>query len=367
MSKVGRVKHVFLGGNTPKGFFSYYHYVLNQKEAKRIFCIKGGPGVGKSTFMKKIASEMLNKGYGIEYMHCSSDPDSLDGVVISDIGIALLDGTAPHVVDPKNPGAVDEIINLGEYWSEEGFFEHRNEIIEINAQIGKLFSRAYKYLAAAKSIFDDIMVIHSEAMNRSGIELEKEKIIKKEFNDIPIANKTGNVRKLFGSAITPKGLQNYLDSVINNNNKVYIIKGAPGTGTEILLSDIVKESVARGFNVEAYYCPMDPETRIEHIVIPERSLAFTTSNKYHLATANTERIVDLNSYLTPSVLNKYCDDLTYDQQTFDYLLEKAIETIKKAKSQHDVLEKYYIPNMDFDEVQKCYDKIFERIVKYCDL
>ncbi len=95
MSK-GRIRHMFPGGNTPQGFFSYYQYILGQEEATRIFVIKGGPGVGKSTFMKKIGFAMLENGYDVEFMHCSSDNNSLDGVVIPSVGVALLDGTAPH-------------------------------------------------------------------------------------------------------------------------------------------------------------------------------------------------------------------------------------------------------------------------------
>lgn len=95
MSK-GKIRHMFPGGNTSQGFFSYYDYILSQDEATRIICIKGGPGVGKSTFMKKIGEEMQERGYNVEFMHCSSDNNSLDGVVIPAIKVALLDGTAPH-------------------------------------------------------------------------------------------------------------------------------------------------------------------------------------------------------------------------------------------------------------------------------
>lgn len=124
MSK-GRIRHMFPGGNTSQGFFSYYDYILSQEEANRIICIKGGPGVGKSTFMKRVGEEMLELGYDIELMHCSSDNNSLDGVVIPSLKVALLDGTAPHVVDPKNPGAVDEIINLGDFWNNEELKKHK--------------------------------------------------------------------------------------------------------------------------------------------------------------------------------------------------------------------------------------------------
>lgn len=92
----GKIRHLFPGGNTSLGFYSFYDNILFQEEATRIICIKGGPGVGKSTFMRKIGYTMLEKGYDIEFMHCSSDNNSLDGVVIPAIGVALLDGTAPH-------------------------------------------------------------------------------------------------------------------------------------------------------------------------------------------------------------------------------------------------------------------------------
>ena len=94
----GKIRHMFPGGNTPRGFYSFYSYILPQDEAKRIFVIKGGPGVGKSTFMKKTALELVDRGYDVEFMHCSSDNESLDGIVVPKLGIAMIDGTAPHVV-----------------------------------------------------------------------------------------------------------------------------------------------------------------------------------------------------------------------------------------------------------------------------
>ncbi|AEG14142.1 hypothetical protein Desku_0525 [Desulfofundulus kuznetsovii DSM 6115] len=93
----GRLKKVFPGGNTCRGFYSFYDYII-EPDATRIFVIKGGPGVGKSTFMRKIGEEMLERGYDVEFHCCSSDNGSLDGVVIPAIKVALLDGTAPHRV-----------------------------------------------------------------------------------------------------------------------------------------------------------------------------------------------------------------------------------------------------------------------------
>ncbi|MFZ5686833.1 MAG: hypothetical protein ACOY9Y_01370 [Bacillota bacterium] len=91
------VRKVFPGGNTSQGFYSFYHHII-PLDATRIFVLKGGPGVGKSTFMKTIAESLIANGYSVEYHCCSSDNNSLDGVVIPEIAVALIDGTAPHGV-----------------------------------------------------------------------------------------------------------------------------------------------------------------------------------------------------------------------------------------------------------------------------
>ncbi len=363
MSK-GRIKHVFPGGNTSKGFFSYYDYIIGQEEATRIICIKGGPGVGKSSFMKKLGNQMVDLGYDVEFMHCSSDNQSLDGLVIPNINVALLDGTAPHVVDPKNPGAVDEILHLGDYWDEEGIREKREEILLSNKLVGKLFSRAYKYLAASKHIYDDTTNIYKEAMNMASINIEADKIIKNEFENIKVSNQVGKVRRLFASAITPNGLCNFLDSILVTCNNIYIVKGEPGTGTEILLQKVLDCCIEKGIDTEAYYCPMSPKKRIEHIVIPELSLAFTTLNKYHSSSLSANKEINLNQYIDSNIIENHSEALQYNASAFDDLLHKAISTIREAKEEHDFMETFYIPNMKFKEIDICYEKMFNRVLFY---
>ncbi|MDD4262209.1 MAG: hypothetical protein PHS89_08440, partial [Syntrophaceticus schinkii] len=77
----GRVKMVFPGGNTCLGFYSFYNYIIGE-DAQRIWVLKGGPGTGKSTFMKQIGKELLERGIDLEFHWCSSDRDSLDALAI---------------------------------------------------------------------------------------------------------------------------------------------------------------------------------------------------------------------------------------------------------------------------------------------
>ena len=91
----GKVKKVFPGNNTSQGFYPFYDYII-KPDCNRLLILKGGPGVGKSTLMKRIGDTLMEKGFDVELHFCSSDPDSLDGVVIPALDVAVIDGTAPH-------------------------------------------------------------------------------------------------------------------------------------------------------------------------------------------------------------------------------------------------------------------------------
>lgn len=356
----GKVKNVFPGGNTSLGFFSYYNYIIDPDEASRIFVIKGGPGVGKSTFMKKIGNEMLKRGYDIEFMHCSSDNNSLDGVVIPALKYAFIDGTAPHIVDPKFPGAVDEIINFGEYWNEEGIKQHREDVINDSREATRYFNRAYKYLKAAASIYEDSAYINSMALNKGKLDIRIDSIINAIFNDRYTASIPGKERCLFASAMTPNGYCNFLDSILTTKY-VYELRGGLATGEEKILEEVRNSAVKRGLLTESYYCAFRPN-KLEHLVIPELDVSFTTSNPYHSSRVKSCETIDIKSYLDKEILDRYGDELYQNQEEFDNLLSIALLNINKAKTVHDRLETYYVPNINFKGIDECYEKVLKRIL-----
>ena len=72
----------FLGANAPAGFYSLYDQLIDREEAEELFILKGGPGCGKSSLMRRVGQAMDEHGLEVEYIDCSGDPDSLDAVVI---------------------------------------------------------------------------------------------------------------------------------------------------------------------------------------------------------------------------------------------------------------------------------------------
>ena len=91
----------FLGANAPAGFYSLYDQLICPEQARAVYILKGGPGCGKSTLMGRVAAALEEAGEPVEYIHCSGDPHSLDGVVFPKLGAAIVDGTAPHGVATK--------------------------------------------------------------------------------------------------------------------------------------------------------------------------------------------------------------------------------------------------------------------------
>ena len=98
------VTQYFLGGNTVRGFVSFYSGFCRGPE-DFLWVIKGGPGCGKSSFMKTIGRAAEEKGLDVEYVLCSGDPESVDGVYFPALHTGYADGTAPHVLEAVTPGA----------------------------------------------------------------------------------------------------------------------------------------------------------------------------------------------------------------------------------------------------------------------
>ena len=90
----------FLGANSPSGFYSLYSELIQPETARAIYILKGGPGCGKSTLMRRVGRRMEEAGVATEYILCSGDPDSLDALVLPQLQVALVDGTAPHDTAP---------------------------------------------------------------------------------------------------------------------------------------------------------------------------------------------------------------------------------------------------------------------------
>ncbi len=147
-------KAYFAAYNGYSGFYSLFDRIFDPIKHTRVYILKGGPGTGKSTLLKGLIKWANIQGIASEAIYCSSDPSSLDGVILrkKDKSVAILDGTAPHTFDPKYPGAKDEIINLGDGFITKELTSRSDLICSLGKKKAEAYSDAYSYLSIAGEI-----------------------------------------------------------------------------------------------------------------------------------------------------------------------------------------------------------------------
>ena len=174
-------RNLFLGANTADGFIGFYDKIVDMYDLKKLYILKGCPGGGKSTFIRKFAEAFEN--HPREFLICSGDPNSLDGVIIPDLKLGIIDGTAPHTVDPKYPGVVDEIVNLGEFIDFKKVTAGRRTLKELYGKKAENYKKAYMHLAAARRIHRKIESLYKNAIDFEGINLKLSQIIMQTVDD----------------------------------------------------------------------------------------------------------------------------------------------------------------------------------------
>lgn len=134
----------FLGANSNQGFYSCYDTFCADDF---LWVIKGGPGCGKSTFMKLIAAAAEAENLDVQYVLCSADPDSVDGVYIPAWHVGYVDGTAPHVQEVRIPGAGGAYLDLGQFYNFSVLKHLRTAILENQRRYRLIYNDIYAKLA----------------------------------------------------------------------------------------------------------------------------------------------------------------------------------------------------------------------------
>lgn len=359
MMRPGQIKNFYPGGNTALGFYSLFDSSLNSLE--RLIILKGGPGTGKSTLIRKVGMTMVERGYNIEFLHCSSDNNSLDGVIIPEIGVGVVDGTAPHIIDPKYPGAIDEIVNLGEHWDEQYLREHREEIRELTDSVKEHFNYAYEVLARGKEIKEDWEKLVSSTMDLVQLDQVAEQLAGEIFTTKP------GIRHMFASALTPQGIVNLMEELTANCTRRYILQGLPGSGKSTLMQKLAQQAVEKGYYVELYHCAFDPQ-KIDMMIIPYLQTAVLDGYIPHnIKPKRTgDRVIDMMRFADKATLEKRNKVLLEKEGEFHKILEAGILEIRQAKNLHDQLEKYYMEAMNFEVIDQVQEQVLKKIISMAE-
>jgi len=321
-------KYLFAGAGSPIGFIDFFDDILTVKEAKRRIFLKGSSGSGKSTLLKKINTALSAAGHGVEAFQCSNDINSWDGVCIPDIGISVVDATAPHSRDPQLPGGTDKIFDLAKYIDSAKIDDNKEELLKLFAHKKVLTNKAQALFAALGAIYD--------------------------LPDLGLAPAHPLARRGFLSAITPDGLISNADEFFAGCDVVGI--ESPGeAGIGEFLAHKQAAAHAAGLATRAFYNPLAP-SHIQHLLIPAENKAYATISGYLPYTAQVKEKIHLPEIPTIGRIFEKDDEL------FNAILENTIETMLDSRKLHMRIEEIYVDAVNFRNLDALTESVIAEII-----
>ena len=337
----------YLGANSPSGFYSLYDQLQDPGETEELLILKGGAGCGKSTLMSQVAARAEEKGLRVEYIRCSGDPDSLDAIILPERHAAIVDGTAPHIVEPRLPGAVERYVNLGDCYDHEGLKKIRGELEQAMKGYKGCYTRAYRCLRAASEITADRTALIQTPELEEKIAKRAKGILSRECRRS--GRGEGKVCQRFLSAVTHEGVLVEFDTVERQCRRVYELSDTYGLG-HLLLTHILSGAVAAGWDVIACPSPLFPD-RLEHLILPQLSLGFVTTLSGAPYPHRPYRRLRMDAMADRELLQRNKARLSFSKKVSAALLDEAVSSLAQAKAMHDDLERLYNPYVDFGKVR----------------
>ncbi|MBR3077859.1 MAG: hypothetical protein IKH07_08045 [Oscillospiraceae bacterium] len=333
----------FLGANTPQGFRSEYGTLQADRRIQRLLIIKGGSGCGKSTLMKNLGARAEEYGWGVERILCSSDPDSLDGLVIPELGLALVDGTAPHVVEPALCGCGANYLNLGRCYREAELRPLIPAIRAAKAANAACYGPAYGCLRAVYALAQSRRQLLGREQVRA---VTREALTQLSEGALPRSETPGTERRIYLSGITPKGLL----ALAPGQGRVWAILDGCGVGGPLLrqLADRHKQA---GEDLILAMDPLDPDA-VQGVLLPERRLGWLRVHPSFPGPRQAMLRLDLDAALEAALPDELADGMRELAGLEQRLLGQAVGWLRQAKAQHDLIEELYRPAVDFAAVTR---------------
>lgn len=332
---------LFAGLNSIDGYVPLLEYTLSPM--KRIFILKGSPGSGKSTIMKRIAARAEAEGHSLTVVRCSSDPDSFDGIMLTDLGVAVADGTSPHSLDPKKYGIRELTVSLEDTFDYDrlGFFSGR---------LSRLSEKKAMYVRAASSCIAAFGKLED---------------VRREYTDNAfLAGKLytfchgfvkRNCRKGVGRVvITPtdtfcrKGF--VTTGTFCDIDTFYVLRDRYGSA-ETVLQQLYVCARNEGVDMCVIPCPVDSR-EISGIFFPDTGVLIKSDRFVSPENAKTVRAA---RFLDPEVTVLHRQSLTALEKLSGKLTDEAAQAMEHSFSVHAEIEKIYSQCIDFsvtDSIEK---------------
>jgi hypothetical protein len=128
MRNKAKARHYFVEGWTVCGSVSLLPGMTDGW--RRTYVLLGGPGSGKSTLIKTVGLELLDRGFEIDFWRSASDPDATAGLLLHRYGITVLDEPDLCPFPWQAPGVIEKFIDFTAFCDTQKLQAHSKEMRE---------------------------------------------------------------------------------------------------------------------------------------------------------------------------------------------------------------------------------------------
>lgn len=359
-----KIPRFFMGTSTENGFCGFPRDLFDPDPAARAFLIKSGPGTGKSTLLRALATAFRENGETVEEFACSSDPASLDGIGIPSRRVFVFDATAPHTIEPTAWGYKEEIVSFGDALDTAALAAQREDIEAAAAENAAAHARARRILGGATALFVDRLTLATRALNEEKLKKIVVRLMKTELSAATHPVPFCGEQRRFLSAVTPQGLLAYPETPALLCPRLIALDDPFCAAAQAVLQEL--RIAAAQCDLPRIVCPhpLLPD-RIAHLLLPSAGVGFVTRDRTFSAVCPA-RTLHLRRVYDEAVLRANKNRTAFDKKGEQELLSAATDALADAKNAHDLLEIPYKSAMNFKKLETTKTALYQRILAVSD-
>jgi len=334
----------FLSSHTSQGYYSFLEG--NIKNLKHIFILKGGSIQIRSQVIRNIGIKLADRGNDVELLHGVDNPDILEGIIIPDLELALVDGENHYDGEPYISEMKGLLLDLNDFRDEEKLKIYQSKINDLKEQINVNMELVYENLQEAQKVLR-IFSFQGPSINKSQVQDIVEKIVKSLFT-----LKQGTMRHRFAECMTGRGKINYYNNLLENIKYKYFLNGIGYINAGSILNFIARVAVKCGLIVDVYHNYLDPEI-IELLILPEMSLGIG-------AKAFLEGFQEIMIF--ENIQNSKFITESQTDNTFKAYLTEGIQRLAEVQELSEQLGDLYQAVFDFNQIENLEKELLVKIL-----
>ena len=352
------MRDFFLGGASPAGFeTAFWHDHQNAFG----FYLKGGPGTGKSTLLKKLAAAFSAESVSV--YHCASDPHSLDAVVLEDRGIFAADATAPHEASTPLPGITGCMTDLAEGLHADLLLPHKQEIFSLYQENQAAHACAKKGFAGIGAMEDAAAEIGLSALDHPKLLHFARRFAKRLLPADACAPAVMHDRQ--AAAITPLGRC----MLIPDGFDRILLQDPAFAASEHLLQTLADAAANAGVPCEITRSQTRTNRPPVLLLLPSLHLAVITDAADDSGCGNPEpqkpvSVIRMQRFYDPAILRDHRNLLRFCRKTAGTITAQTVKLLMQALRIHDALESYYIRAIDHAFLDAKADAIISAVTNH---